>query len=81
MVPHNWSHLVETEVATARSLLALNPAARIMVTREDEVAVGLYDEQAAVMHDPAKTSWWLQKNGSVVVGEWGTPNGPPGGLK
>ncbi len=81
MVPHNWSHLVETEITTARSLLALNPSARILVTREDEVAVGLYDEQAAIMHDPTKTSWWLQINGSVVVGEWGTPNAPPGGLK
>lgn len=77
MRAQNHSHLEALEAQSAAAIKAANPAARVLVTRENEVALADWDLQKAVMGaEQVAADWWLRlDDGSLANASWHAPSG------
>jgi hypothetical protein len=74
----NHSHLETLESQAAAAIKAVNPATRVLVTRENEVALADWDEQRAVMGpEQVAADWWIRRDDGKLANEsWYAPGGP-----
>jgi hypothetical protein len=82
MKQEGYQHLEALEAQAAAAIKAANPATRVLVTRENEVALADWDMQRAVMQaQNVADDWWLRRNDGRVANEsWYAPGGElPGG--
>ena len=78
MQQEGFRHLEALEAQAAAAIKAVSPATRVLVSRENEVALADWDLQRAVMQAPfVLESWWLRrKDGNVANETWFAPGGP-----